>query len=211
MKIRIGLIVTAFLLFTTACGTATSESSDAVGESANQTNEQTDSNGALEEKGVNLTNYRAEEGVVKSFTSNGQPHFNEEIIDQNKTYVQRVITLGSMKTLQILKWTEEDVSIVEEESNPEQIQSKLDGFEAVEEVDTLLTLSDESNRTVTLLESVEVPYGTFEDVIEMKRSIGEENMVVTTYYAPNTGLIKQVYEIGGDQPQKEIVELASIK
>lgn len=204
MKNTVGVVIVLLLLITAGCGTAPLE---------NQSAASTEANGETNEVEVQLTTYRPESGDTKVFTSNNETLFTEEIIDQNNQYVQRIITLGSMKTTQILKWSDENVTVVyEDESSGGDNASVLDEFEAVEEVETLVEQpSGGSDLDISKVDSLKVPFGSFENVLKVRKAAEEEGMIITTYYAESVGLIKQIYETTGENPQKEIAELSSIE
>ncbi|TKD70969.1 hypothetical protein [Pseudalkalibacillus hwajinpoensis] len=205
MKNIVGFVFALLFLVTAGCGTAPLE---------NQSASSTEANGESKTEEIQLTTYRPETGDSKVFTSNGQTLFTEEIIDQNNQYVQRMITLGSMETMQVLKWSDEDVTVVYEDENPGgDRESILAEFESVEEVDKLVEQpsSQSSDLEISKVDSLEVPYGSFEDILMVSDVAGEEGVIITTYYAKSVGLIKQVYETTGENSQKEIAELSSIK
>lgn len=204
MKNTIGIVIALLLLITAGCGTAPLE---------NQSATSTEANGETNEVDVQLTTYRPETGDTKVFTSNNETLFTEKIIDQNDQYVQRVITLGSMKTMQIVKWSDENVTVVYEDESPdEKTASVLGEFEAVEEVATLVEQpSGGSDLEISKVDSLQVPFGSFENVLKVRKAAEEEGIIITTYYAESVGLIKQIHETTGENPQKEIAELSSIK
>ncbi|MDO6657219.1 hypothetical protein [Anaerobacillus sp. 1_MG-2023] len=204
---RIAWSVVLLLLITSGCGTASNTSPDTTfqsGEGSGEVNEQ------KEDQNLDLSSYRPDTGVTKTFTSQKKPMFTEYIVDQNEEYLQRVITLGDMKTAQVIKWTEDRAAIVEQRDSSNK-ESMLDEFEAVEEVETiLLQPHNEEEIEITLLDTVEVPYGEFDHVLKVSGNQGDE-VEITTYYAEGVGMIKQVYEMTGDQPESEVAELATIQ
>ncbi|MBN8210721.1 hypothetical protein JI666_18345 [Bacillus sp. NTK071] len=217
MKNKVGIVVILLLLIMAGCGTASLENQSATTQGTgahDQSNSSTEANGEAKEIEVQLTTYRPKTGDTKVFTSNNETIFTETIINQNDEYVQRMITLGSMKTMQILKWSDENVTVVyEDENSGGDIESVLGEFEAVEEIATLVEqpTSENADLEITKVDSVEVPYGSFEDVLKVRKAAGEDGVMITTYYAQSVGLIKQVYETTGENSQKEIAELSSIK
>ena len=205
MKNTVGVVIVLLLLITAGCGTAPLE---------NQSATSTEANGEANEVDVQLTTYRPNTGDTKVFTSNNETLFTEKIIDQNDQYVQRMITLGSMKTMQIVKWSDENVTVVYEDQSPsDNTAGVLGEFEAVEEVDTLVEQPsiEGSDLEISKVDSLKVPFGSFENVLKVRKAAGEEGMIITTYYAESVGLIKQIHETTGENSQKEIAELSSIK
>ncbi|MCA0172800.1 hypothetical protein [Bacillus sp. RAR_GA_16] len=191
------------LLIATGCGTAATEnSSGEPSEAKSGTNEVS----AMNE--LDFIHYRPETGVTKTFTSEGKQLFTEYIVDQNGEYVQRMITLGEMQTTQIVKWTEDRAAVVEE-SQLSSKESMLDGYESVEEVQALLDHSEKTEGLeMATVDTVEVPYGSFHDVIKVTKK--QDGMMITLFYAKGVGMIKQVYETQ-DSSEKEVAELAEIQ
>ncbi len=191
------------LLIASGCGTAATEDrSGEAGEAKAGTNEVS----AMNE--LDFIHYRPETGVTKSFTSQGKQLFTEYIVDQNANYIQRIITLGEMQTTQIVKWTEDRAAVVEE-SQLSSKESMLEGYESVEEVESLLDPTEKNEGLeMSIVDTVEVPYGSFHDVIKVTRK--QDQMMITLFYAKGVGMIKQVYETQ-DNSEKEVAELAEIQ
>ena len=211
MKKSVGLLV-LLLLIMAGCGTASIDNNTKNDESKQQNEVSGKVDQTETESKIDLTSYRPKTGVTKTFTSEDKSMFTESIIDQNDKYLQRVITLGDMETNQVLKWAPDQVAIVSEESESGEKESILDGFEAVEEVDTILAQPQKQGKLeITKVDGIEVPFGTFDDVIKVIKNQSEEEMLITTFYAPDVGMIKQVFELTGDHPAQEIAVLTSIE
>jgi hypothetical protein len=200
-KTTISLLLMLFIA--TGCGTGSTEnSSSEVTEVKAGTNETSTINE------LDLIDYRPETDVTKTFTSQGKQLFTEYIVDQNAEYLQRIITLGDMQTTQIVKWTEDRAAVVEESQSSSK-ESMLDGYESVEEVEALLDLSQkQEGLEMTTLDTVEVPYGSFHDVIKVTKK--QDQMIMTIFYAKGVGMIKQVYETT-ENSEKEVAELVEIQ
>ncbi len=191
------------LLIASGCGTAATENSS--GE-ASEAKASTNEVSAMNE--LDFIEYRPETGVSKTFTSQGKQLFTEYIVDQNAEYIQRMITLGDMETTQIVKWTEDRAAVVEENQVSSK-ESMLEGYESVEEVEALLDHSDKTEGLeMTTVDTVEVPYGSFHDVIKVTKK--QDQMMITLFYAKGIGMIKQVYETE-DSSEKEVAELTEIQ
>lgn len=200
-KTTISLLL--MLVLATGCGTGSIEDS-----SSEVTEEKAGTNEISTINEVDLIDYRPETGVTKKFASQGKQVFTESIVDQNAAYLQRTITLGDMQTTQIIKWTEDRAAVVEE-SQFNSKESMLDGYESVEEVEALLDLSEnQEGLEVTTLDTVDVPYGSFHDVIKVTKK--QDQMIITIFYAKGVGMIKQVYETT-ESSEKEVVELVEVQ
>ncbi|MGG1687330.1 hypothetical protein [Pseudalkalibacillus sp. NRS-1564] len=198
---KIGISLLLVILLTTGCGTASlkngsSETSKVSGETS-------------ESSEMNFMMYRPETGVTKTFKSQGKQLFTEYIVDQNEEYIQRVITLGDMETTQVVQWTKDRASIVEESQSSSK-ESVLNGYESLEEVETLFDRSEKQDGIeITTVDKVEVPYGSFHDVIQVTKR--QDQMIMTIFYAKSVGMIKQVYETTEENAEREIAELTKIE
>ena len=191
------------LLIATGCGTASTENSSS---EADKSKSGTNEISTINE--LDFIDYRPETGVTKTFTSQGKQLFTEYIVDQNAEYIQRIITLGDMQTTQIVKWTEDRAAVVEEAQLSSK-ESMLEGYESVEEVEVLLDHSQKHEGVeMTTVDTVEVPYGSFHNVIKVTKK--QDQVMITIFYAKGIGMIKQVYETT-DTSEKEVAELAGIQ
>ncbi|WP_409252037.1 hypothetical protein V1502_18390 [Bacillus sp. SCS-153A] len=144
--------------------------------------------------------------VKKTFIQNDEFTLTETIVDMNDEYLQRVFQLGDMVTLQVLKWDNEVIQVVYEQSNPDSPEeSILDDFAPNKEeqpmADSNRSLGDPSGwKLVSDNETVTVPYKTFEGVYSVRSKIseGNTNTIHTVYFAPGIGMIKEVFEETGD-------------
>ncbi|MGG7619612.1 hypothetical protein [Bacillus coreaensis] len=160
--------------------------------------------GAVEE-GLNFQEFRPEVGSKKTFTSDGEVIFTEEIISANDEYVQTLFQLGDNLTTEIYRWTKDEVTLLSSESNSENPrQDQLPNFTPLEQLETFMA-NDANKQTTWKLLSVdgteEVPAGTFQDVLMIQKSTNEvvdEETTLTRYYAPKVGLIKEIYTQSGE-------------
>ncbi len=165
-------------------------------------------------------NYRPEVGDKKTFIQNDQYEITHNIIAGNDRLLQRVIEFGDVETLQILEWSSDQLSVVFQEENPKSISDQLDTFETYESPKTLININKSGNgegeswEVIADKETVEVPYGNFENVFVVKRTkISESSSnknVYKAFYAPNVGLIKETYEVIGDNGYKVVTNLESM-
>jgi PBP1b-binding outer membrane lipoprotein LpoB len=172
-----------------------------------------DSNSEVEEPAEEETEsvlqvLKPNQKVKKTFNQNdGEFTLTETIVDMNDQYIQRVLTIGDMVTLQVLEWNDEKVQLVYEESNPSQPgESILADFTPNKESKPLVDPSKKGkgdSKTWEIIsenETVKVPYQTFENVYAVKSTVaeGSRSTIHTIYYAPGIGMIKEVFEETGE-------------
>ncbi|MFC7785989.1 hypothetical protein ACFQWC_15955 [Rossellomorea sp. GCM10028870] len=163
-----------------------------------------------EEVNLLLQQLKPEKNMVKTF-ENKDFSLTETVVDHNETHVQRVFKVGEMVTLQILKWDQDAIQVVYEESNPKNVkESILDSFSPDKEAKPLADIKHKGKGDTTRWEiisedeTVEVPYDTYENVVAVRSTVknGKVNTINTMYYAPGIGMIKEVYEETGDNGYK---------
>lgn len=171
-----------------------------------------DSEDSKEKEEVNLLiqQLKPEKNMIKTF-ENKDFSLTETIVDHNDTHVQRVFKVGEMVTLQILKWDQDAIQVVYEESNPKDPKkSKLSDFSPNKEMQPMADINREGEgdtpqwEIISEDETLEVPYDTFENVVVVRNTVkaGNKNTINTIYYAPGIGMIKEVYEETGDNGKK---------
>ncbi|TYS85260.1 hypothetical protein [Rossellomorea aquimaris] len=163
-----------------------------------------------EEVNLLLQQLKPEKNMVKTF-ENKDFSLTETVVDHNDTHVQRVFKVGEMVTLQVLKWDQDVIQVVYEESNPKNVkESILDNFTADKEAKPLADIKHKGKGDTTRWEiisedeTVEVPYDTYENVVAVRSTVknGDVNTINTMYYAPGIGMIKEVYEETGKNGYK---------
>lgn len=182
-------------------------SEDASSEEADE--EDTDTT-EKEEVNLLIQQLKPEKNMVKTF-ENKDFSLTETVVDHNDTHVQRVFKVGDMVTLQVLKWDQDAIQVVYEESNPKNPkESILNDFNPDKEAQSLADIKrtgkgdTPSWEIISEKETVEVPYETYENVVAVRSTVknGNVNTINTMYYAPGIGLIKEVYEETGDNGYK---------
>ncbi|WP_066172842.1 hypothetical protein [Bacillus marinisedimentorum] len=168
---------------------------------------------SMSQQGMEL--YKPAKKMNKIFIDKeGNPVFTEKITAINKTHVQRTMQFGDLETLQILKWTANDISIVFEEENPENPDNnRLEDFVVVDDPEVLVGEKGNGWKVVDDKSQVEVPYQNFSDVLVLQKETddGAGNTIIQTqYYASQFGLIKEEYEVTGDQGYKESLLLNDV-
>ncbi|WP_230501302.1 hypothetical protein [Sutcliffiella rhizosphaerae] len=180
--------------------------------------ESTEETGVEEEKEPGLTIYRPEVGTIKKFTDGEEIVLTEEVIAIKDEYVQFSLTLGANQTIQIYKWTADELTLVYEEVAVEDSSINiLDSFSTESKQEILLSTIDNQVTTWELVENgveLEVNYGKFENVYVIQKITDEvENAdtIYTRYYAPGIGLIKEHVELTGEYGYSGETELATVE
>jgi|SRR5690606_36160446 len=160
--------------------------------------------------------YRPEVGAKKTFTDDGEVMFSEEVIAANDEYVQIAIDLGGNKTIQIYRWTEDEIALVlEEREGLDPLVNQLNSFTPMEEPDVLL--SSNGNADWKVLESgvdIQVPYGSFQEVYVLQKVTDEvegADTIYTRYFAPSVGLVKDGFELTGEGGYKGEASLETVE
>ncbi|MFC0525292.1 hypothetical protein ACFFGV_17050 [Pontibacillus salicampi] len=170
-------------------------------------------------KGLNT--YRPEEGMTKTFIQDDQYEITFNIVATNNTHLQRVIRFGDIETLEILKWVENDVSVVYKEENPENTKDQLDSFETFEPPETIIDLKQKGEgkkdewQITKENATVELPYKKLDNVIVVQKtqtsSSSNKKSILTRYYAEGLGMVKETRETDGSNGFKSVAELQSVK
>ncbi|UXH43243.1 hypothetical protein N5C46_16310 [Rossellomorea vietnamensis] len=172
--------------------------------------EDQDSSSEKEEVNLLLQQLKPEKNMIKTF-ENKDFSLTETIVDHNDTHVQRVFKVGEMVTLQILKWDQDAIQVVYEESSPKDPkESKLSNFKPNKEMQPMADISRKGKgdtpqwEIISENETLEVPYDTFEHVVIVRNTVkaGNKETINTIYYAPGIGMIKEVYEDTGKNGKK---------
>lgn len=147
--------------------------------------------------------YRPEVGDKRIFTENGSEIFSEEIVAENDEYIQMLVTLGANKTLEIYKWTEDEISLVYQEFNPSDAsENRLTNFESDGTLEVLVSQNDEADwELVEEGTDLEIDGQTYSEVFTIQKVSEEVEGETTTYikyFAPGKGLIKDVIEVTGE-------------
>jgi hypothetical protein len=163
-----------------------------------------------------LKSYRPPVGSEKHFHDKHGLLFTEKIVAENDTYVQRVIYLGNSPTVQVLKWTKDEISIVYENrdlANPE--KNLLEQVTEDKNPEVLLSINNTTAiwKVIDEHATVSVPYGEYKNVYILSKTTNEvegEETIYTYYLAPKIGLIKEEFELTGEQGYKAESELKEV-
>ncbi|WLD92994.1 hypothetical protein [Alkalihalobacillus sp. AL-G] len=163
-----------------------------------------------EEKPLSLENYKPESGITKEFIQSGEFPYTETIIASKGNLIQKTVQLGDMKSLEIQKWTSKKVEKVYQEANPQEETSRLDKFKSVEAPELLISSQKGKGKTAKweIIEegaTLTTPYKEFTNVLVVKKTtdeLADADTIYTRYYAPGVGMIKDVYEVTGEEGYK---------
>jgi hypothetical protein len=154
-----------------------------------------------------LKAYRPKTGIKKIFIDHENvPSHTEEVVFENGAYVQSIITIGQSASVVIYKWTENEISIVETIKNPDDPDKNyLEGINEETKQEVMISKLDslEANwKVISQDETVQTPYQTFTNVYVIQKITNEvegADTIYTNYIAPGVGLIKETFEVTGEQ------------
>jgi hypothetical protein len=154
-----------------------------------------------------LKAYRPKTGVKKTFIDHENVQsLTEEVVFENGDYVQSIITIGQSASVVIYKWTEDEISVVETIKNPDDPNKNyLDGINEGNKQEIMISKADSLEadwKVISQNESVQTPYQTFTNVYVIQKITNEvqgAETIYTNYIAPGIGLIKESFEVTGDQ------------
>ncbi|MGG4491635.1 hypothetical protein [Metabacillus idriensis] len=157
--------------------------------------------------------YRPETGAKKQFKEGGAVLLTENVTAANKEYVQIALTLGDSTTTQIFKWTDSEITLVYEDRElQDHSLSILDSFEP--NMNEKLLGSGADWKLLEKSAVVETPYGKQKNVFVIQKISNEvvgEETIFTRYYAPNLGLVKENFELTGENGYKGESSLSSVE
>jgi hypothetical protein len=154
--------------------------------------------------------YRPKMGVKKTFIDQENVEsLTEEIVFENGDYIQSIVTIGQSPSVMIYKWTKDEISIIETIKNPDNPKNNyLDGFKEVNKQEIMISMADSLKadwKVISQNETVQTPYQTFSNVYVIQKITNEvegAETIYTNYFAPGFGLIKESFELTGDQGYK---------
>ncbi|WP_191566691.1 hypothetical protein [Metabacillus idriensis] len=157
--------------------------------------------------------YRPKEGTKKEFKEDGVVLLTEHVVAVTDEYVQIAMTLGESTTTQIYKWTGSEITLVFEDREIEDhTKNMLNSFDA--NLNEKLAGEEADWKMLDDSAAVETPYGKHEDVLIIQKTSNEvvnEESIFTRYYAPELGLVKEDFELTGENGYKGESSLSSIE
>lgn len=156
------------------------------------------------EQEMGILQYRPEVGSKKSFTENGEVVFTEEIIAANDEYVQILLQSGANLITQIYHWTKDEITLIYEEYNLENSKEDiLNSFQSIDKFETIMHNDSSKLTTWKLINNnvdETVPAGSYSHVFVVQKTtkMVNDEEIITRYYAPKQGLIKEEYKVTGE-------------
>lgn len=208
-----------------ATGEAPSEeTADETTEAAEEATEATEpeEDAPVEEEVVEpagLQAYIPASGLVKNFEVDSF-ELTRTVLEVKDNKVLEEIAFGDVKTIQITEWTENDMKMLFNTGEMEGITDiSIDGLVPTSEP---IVMIDEANSAegewilVSKEETLELPAGTFENVVVIEQILKSESSdqvtTLTHYYAPQLGLVKEKTVVAnGENEDISEVNLVSYK
>jgi hypothetical protein len=179
--------------------------------------EDSEDNDVPENSDPGLKTYQPELGAEKKFTDGEDIVLTEKVVAVNDDYVQLSIKLGGNQSIQIFKWTENEVALVYEEVSVEDSTTNLlDSFTPNINPEILFSTSGASAHWKVLETGVkvDVEYGSFDDVYVLQKvtdEVEDADTIYTRYYAPGYGLVKEIFEVTGENGYSGQTELSTVE
>ncbi|KEZ48778.1 hypothetical protein [Metabacillus indicus] len=157
--------------------------------------------------------YRPEAGLKKEFKEGDVVLLTEQVIAADSEYVQIALTLGDSVTTQIFKWTGTEITLVFEDRDlQDHFTSILPSFQPNQNE----RLAGEGSVWEMINESGEAdtPYGKQKNVLVIQKTSEEaagEKTIFTRYYAPGLGMVKEDFELTGENGYKGESSLSSVE
>lgn len=172
--------------------------------------------GAKTSEPSGLAIFKPEAGMVKTFIVEDENQiYTEEYVHESEEYIQKVTKIGEAATVQVYKWTEKEISLVFEDRTPDDPYknyiSELNNPSSIE------NYSEEETSDWELIETnktIEVPSGEYTNVIVFKKvtnEVEDAETIYVNYFAPGIGLIKEEFELTGDQGYSAAAVLQSVE
>ncbi|MEH7504233.1 hypothetical protein V7152_19835 [Neobacillus drentensis] len=130
----------------------------------------------------------------------------EEVAYENDRYIQTIVRIGQSTSVVIYKWTSDEISIVSEVESPaDPYKNYLTGIKEKSDREILLSSNASAKvswKVIGKNETVQTPFKSFNHVIAIEKTSNEvegADTIYTYYLAPGAGIIKQLYQVTGDQ------------
>lgn len=157
--------------------------------------------------------YRPKTGATKQFEEQGTVLLTETITAANDDYVQIALRLGDSTTTQIYKWIGSEMTLVYEDRElQDHTVDLLDTFEP--NMNEKLLGEGADWKILDSSAAVETPYGKIENAVVIQKTSNEvvgEETIFTRYYAPGLGLVKEDFELTGENGYKGESSLSSVE
>lgn len=181
-----------------------------------QTNSDQDIEETVTSEPVGFEVYKPKVGMLKTFIVEGETQtYTEEYVHESGDFIQKVTRIGESATVQVYKWTELEIALVFEDRTP--VDPSKNYISELNNPSTIETYSaeDTSNWELTDTEkTVKVPSGEYTNVTVFKKVTNEvegADTIYVNYFAPGIGLIKEEFELTGDQGYSASAVLQSLE
>lgn len=225
MRIRILLVSLFILMILSACSKETEtnqiENKEVVNtEETKDNDEQVTDENASEEVKISepsgLEIYKPKVGMLKTFIVEGETQtYTEEYVHESEEYIQKVTKIGEAATVQVYRWTEQEIALVFEDRTPvDAYQNYINELNNPNSIE-IYSIEKASNwEVIDTNKIVEVPSGEYSNVIVFQKVTNEVEGADTIYvnsFAPGIGLIKEQFELTGEQGYTATAELQSVE
>lgn len=157
--------------------------------------------------------YRPKTGATKQFEEQGTVLLTETITAANDDYVQIALRLGDSTTTQIYKWTGSEMTLVYEDRElQDHTADLLDTFEP--NMNEKLLGEGADWKLLDSSKAVDTPFGKIENAVVIQKTSNEvvgEETIFTRYYAPGLGLVREDFELTGENGYKGESSLSSVE
>ncbi|MEK3992198.1 hypothetical protein [Robertmurraya sp. FSL R5-0851] len=220
MRFFLGILMVSLLIGACSKETETKQVQDVETEETQVTEKEKTSEketqGAKTSEPSGLAIFKPEVGMVKTFIVEGENQtYTEEYVHESEEYIQKVTKIGEAATVQVYKWTEKEISLVFEDRTPDDPYKNY--ISELNNPGSIENYSEEETSDWELIETnktIEVPSGEYTNVIVFKKvtnEVEDAETIYVNYFAPGIGLIKEEFELTGDQGYSAAAVLQSVE
>ncbi|WP_421381525.1 hypothetical protein ACOJQI_20345 [Bacillus salacetis] len=149
-----------------------------------------------------LKKYRPEVGMKNIFTDGTAEIFSETAVAENDQFIQVVRDLNGNRTVSVYEWTADELVLVYQDTESEDPFAPIvENFGSNEE-EQIIGSNEEVWKLIEDSATVTTELGEFTNVKVVQKTTNEvegAETIFTRYYAPEYGLVKEVFELTGEQ------------
>lgn len=168
----------------------------------------------VEIKEGNLKEYRPKVEEKRTYTNAGEEIYVHEIVAENEEFVQIIVSLSGASTTQIYRWTDNEITLIHEAAG-RQSPELIEAFVPMEFPEILFHFNGQAEwKMIEENQTITVPNGTFTNVIAIQKvtdEVARADTIYTRYFAPGMGLIKETYEVTGENGYKDEANLDKVE